>query len=102
MNITKSTNITVDASTYLGCFVNEDLGTATLYLHGLNESISIHFQPENLPVLENLVAQLQRLKHRLQREELQQLQRQIDALQNSIVNGNRKGAIVGAIELNDF
>jgi hypothetical protein len=53
-------------------------------------------------VLENLVAQLQRLKHRLQREELQQLQRQIDALQNSIVNGNRKGAIVGAIELNDF
>jgi len=100
MNISKSTNITVTPSSYLSCFTNENLGTATLYLNGCSESIAIQFNPDNLPVLETLISELRKLEIQFQQLKLKDLQHQISQLDlslNSNVNGNCK-AIVSAGE----
>ncbi|PSB28930.1 hypothetical protein [Chlorogloea sp. CCALA 695] len=90
MNVLRSTNITLTPSSYLRCLINENLSTASLYLHGENESFCIAFSPENLPALEMLVTALRELKVKLQQSKLEDLQRQIDLLTNTC-NGKSKG-----------
>ena len=100
MNINRSTNITITPSSYLSCFTNENLGTTTLYLSGSSESIAIQFHPDNLPVLETLISELQKLEIQSQQLKLQNLQHQISELNLSLnnVNGDCK-AIVSAGEI---
>ncbi|MDF5727878.1 MAG: hypothetical protein PUP92_07515 [Rhizonema sp. PD38] len=100
MNINRNTNITITPSSYLSCFTNDDLGTTTLYLSGCGESIAIQFHPDNLPVLETLISELQKLEIQSQQLKLQNLQHQISELNLSLnnVNGDCK-AIVSAGEI---
>jgi hypothetical protein len=99
MNISRSINITITPSSYLSCFINENLGTATLYLSGSSESIAIQFSPDNLPMLETLMSELRKLEVQSQQLKLQDLQHQISelnlSLNNTVVNGDCK-AIVSA------
>ena len=102
MNVSRSTNITLTPGSYLRCLTNENLSTVSLYLHGEDESLCIAFTPENLPVLETLVAALQELKVKLQQSKLEDLQRQIDLLTNTC-NGKSKGHnALTTVTLSDF
>lgn len=102
MNVLRSTNITLTPSSYLRCITNENLSTASLYLHGEDESFCIAFSPENLPVLETLVVALRELKVKLQQSKLEDLQRQIDLLTNTC-NGKSKGHnVLKTVTLSDF
>lgn len=82
MNVTRTTYIAITANSYVSSNINHNHGTANLFIAGNTESIVIQFQPENLPVLHDLVAALQQLEADLQQAKLENLQRQINAIQN--------------------
>ena len=102
MNVFRSTNITLTPSSYLRCLTNENLTTASLYLHGEDESFCIAFSPENLPVLETLVVALRELKVKLQQSKLEDLQRQIDLLTNTCNGKSKVHNVLTTVNLSDF
>lgn len=74
MNLSRTTFVSLNPHSFLSCNLNEESGTASLFLSG-SESIIIQFVPENLPVLKNLIAALEQLQVKLEN-----LQHQMDDL----------------------